>query len=151
MQFGDIADPQAPALRAARRSAKPAVRPAPPCRTEWGTAIPRAVTGTPVYFCHRASAWQRGSNENMNGLLRDYFPKHTDLRGHNAEYLAAVADEINTGPRKTLTWPHAPSTEEQRRPRGLASGPDAGMQQRPSSPRDRPRWRQPGIGRRPRR
>jgi transposase, IS30 family len=62
------------------------------------------VTGTPVYFCHRASPWQRGSNENMNGLRRDYFPKHTDLRGHNAKYLAAVADEINTRPRKTLTW-----------------------------------------------
>jgi len=61
-------------------------------------------TGMPVYFCHAHSPWQRGSNENMNGLLRDYFPKHTDLRGHTAERLAAVAAEINTRPRKTLDW-----------------------------------------------
>jgi transposase, IS30 family len=62
------------------------------------------ITGTPVYFCHRASPWERGSNENINGLLRDYFPKHTDLRVHTAENLAAVANEINNRPRKTLTW-----------------------------------------------
>jgi IS30 family transposase len=62
------------------------------------------VTGTPVYFCHRASPWERGSKENINGLLRDYFPKHTDLRVHTAENLAAVANEINNRPRKTLTW-----------------------------------------------
>ncbi len=61
-------------------------------------------TGMPVYFCHAHSPWQRGSNENMNGLLRDYFPKHTDLRGHTAERLAAVAAEINDRPRKTLDW-----------------------------------------------
>jgi len=61
-------------------------------------------TGMPVYFCHAHSPWQRGSNENMNGLLRDYFPKHTDLRGHTAERLVAVAAEINARPRKTLGW-----------------------------------------------
>ena len=61
-------------------------------------------TGMTVYFCHAHSPWQRGSNENMNGLLRDYFPKHTDLRGHTAERLAAVAAEINARPRKTLGW-----------------------------------------------
>jgi len=61
-------------------------------------------TGMTVYFCHAHSPWQRGSNENMNGLLRDYFPKHTDLRGHTADRLAAVAAEINARPRRTLGW-----------------------------------------------
>jgi IS30 family transposase len=58
----------------------------------------------PVYFCEKASPWQRPSNENTNGLLRQYFPKGTDLRRHDAEQLAAVADELNTRPRKTLCW-----------------------------------------------
>jgi IS30 family transposase len=58
----------------------------------------------PVYFCHPHSPWQRGSNENMNGLLRDYFPKYTDLCGHPAERLLAVAAELNARPRKTLQW-----------------------------------------------
>jgi IS30 family transposase len=62
------------------------------------------VTGMPVNFCQAHSPWQRGSNENMNDLLRDYFPRHTDLRGHDAERLAAVAAEINKRPRKTLHW-----------------------------------------------
>jgi transposase, IS30 family len=60
--------------------------------------------GMPVYFCEKASPWQRPSNENTNGLLRQYFPKGTDLRRHDAEELAAVADELNTRPRKTLAW-----------------------------------------------
>jgi IS30 family transposase len=60
--------------------------------------------GMPVYFCEKASPWQRPSNENTNGLLRQYFPKGTDLRRHDAEQLAAVADELNTRPRKTLCW-----------------------------------------------
>jgi IS30 family transposase len=60
--------------------------------------------GMPVYFCEKASPWQRPSNENTNGLLRQYFPKGTDLRRHDAEQLAAVADELNTRPRKTLSW-----------------------------------------------
>jgi IS30 family transposase len=47
---------------------------------------------------------QRPSNENTNGLLRQYFPKGTDLRRHDPEQLAAVADELNTRPRKTLSW-----------------------------------------------
>jgi len=61
-------------------------------------------TGTRVFFCDAHSPWQRGSNENMNGLLRDYFPKGTDLRGVTPEELARVADEINNRPRKTLDW-----------------------------------------------
>lgn len=63
-----------------------------------------AITGTPVFFCHAHSPWERGSNENMNGLLRQYFPKGTDLSVHTAEHLAEVAAEINDRPRKTLGW-----------------------------------------------
>ncbi len=57
-----------------------------------------------VYFCDAHSPWQRGTNENMNGLLRDYFPKRTDLREVSAERLADVAVEVNARPRKSLGW-----------------------------------------------
>jgi IS30 family transposase len=60
--------------------------------------------GMPVFFCDKASPWQRPSNENTNGLLRQYFPKGGDLRVYDAERLAAVAAELNTRPRKTLGW-----------------------------------------------
>jgi IS30 family transposase len=62
------------------------------------------ATGTPVFFCDPASPWQRGSNENTNGLLRQYFPKGTDLSYHAPQELAAVAAELNERPRKTLRW-----------------------------------------------
>jgi IS30 family transposase len=63
-----------------------------------------AALGMPVYFCEKASAWQRPSNENTNGLLRQYFPKGSDLRAHGPDDLAAVAAELNSRPRKTLGW-----------------------------------------------
>ena len=62
------------------------------------------ATKMPVYFCDPGSPWQRGSNENTNGLLRQYFPKGTDLLSHSPEYLDFVAQEMNERLRKTLDW-----------------------------------------------
>lgn len=74
-------------------------------------AAHRTITGSlgvPVFFCDSHSPWQRGSNENTNGLLRDYFPKGTDLSIHSHEHLLAVENELNHRPRRVLN-DHAPA------------------------------------------
>ena len=93
------------------------LRPWPRCpmasaRPLLGTKAPRwpATTRSPtcsakgVFFADAGRPWQRGSNENTNGLLRQYFPKGTDLGVHSSDHLAAVAQRLNTRPRKRLGW-----------------------------------------------
>jgi IS30 family transposase len=81
------------------------------------------ATGMDIYFCDPASPWQRGSNENTNGLLRQYFPKGTDLSGYPADYLDYIADKLNRRIRETLGW----LTPAQRLDQLLSQPPNTGV------------------------
>jgi IS30 family transposase len=67
-------------------------------------ALLTAAIGMPVFFADAHSPWQRGSNENSNGLTRQYFPKGTDLAVHSPQRLLEVQDELNARPRKRYQW-----------------------------------------------
>jgi hypothetical protein len=94
-----------------------------------GTEMARHITkslGAPVYFCDSRSPWQRGTNENTNGLLRDYFPKGTDLSTHSPQHLLAVENELNNRPQTRPQRPRAGRALRGAASRALQTMADAG-------------------------
>jgi transposase, IS30 family len=89
------------------------------------------ATGIDIYFADRSSPWQRGANENFNGLARQYFPKGTDLSIHTTKHVKAVTHELNTRPRKSLGY-HTPQTRFQAEIRRLPDTPTPSTGSSPS-------------------
>jgi IS30 family transposase len=89
----------------------------------WHEELTKA-SGVPVYFAERSSPWQRGADENFNGLARQYFPKGTNLALHSAKHVARVQRELNERPRKKLDYDTPAALRTHRDPcRHYAQGP----------------------------